>query len=266
MAADRSTIRDTFVYASDDRDTQLGGLYTSPSITNDNFYSMVEIICVFSDTFELHNDKGQHVERDDKQLQPGDYYIEVPLSRTTSMLSGTLIESFCEGVRHRDGGCILTGRRGIPGRWASLQAVHIFPLAYEGLWNHYGYGNSITIPPDRESDGSINSVQNGICLSGDMQCFFDDYLVAINPNIVSFGPELLYYNLPTHINPLLRQNIGWPPDKLLLWHFRQAVLANMKGAGEPFFETDFPPGTDMISEIKMEFELFGRLNATVSCG
>lgn len=72
---------------------------------------------------------------------------------------------------------------------------------------------------------------------------------------------------------MLRQNRGWPPDKLLRWHFRQAVLTNMKGAGEPCFETDFPPGSDMIGEImsgpkaaaRMEFELFGRFNAIESC-
>ena len=72
---DRSTIRDTFLYASDDRDTQLGGLYTSPGITNDNFHSMVEMICLFSDTFELRDERGQLVQRDDEQLQSGDYYI-----------------------------------------------------------------------------------------------------------------------------------------------------------------------------------------------
>ena len=41
----------------------------------------------------------------------------------------------------------------------------------------------------------------------------------------------------------------------------------MKGAGEPCFETDFPPGSDMMGDIRngpkaaerMEFELFGRL-------
>lgn len=41
----------------------------------------------------------------------------------------------------------------------------------------------------------------------------------------------------------------------------------MKGAGEPVFENDFPPGSDMIGEIldgpkaaeRMEFELFTRL-------
>jgi hypothetical protein len=60
-----------------------------------------------------------------------------------------------------------------------------------------------------------------------------------------------------------------PVDELLRWHFRQAVLANMKGAGEPIFEYDFPPGSDMVGDIlrgprpaeRMEFELFGRLAA-----
>ncbi len=58
-----------------------------------------------------------------------------------------------------------------------------------------------------------------------------------------------------------------PVDQLLRWHFRQAVLANMRGAGVPAFEHDFPPGSDMVSEIlggpmaaeRMEFELFSRL-------
>ena len=58
-----------------------------------------------------------------------------------------------------------------------------------------------------------------------------------------------------------------PPDELFRWHFRQAVLTNVKGAGEPIFEFDFPPGTDVIGEIckgpmaaeRMEVELFGRL-------
>ena len=58
-----------------------------------------------------------------------------------------------------------------------------------------------------------------------------------------------------------------PAIQLLRWHFRQAVLANMKGAGEPVFECDFPPGSDVMGEImsgpmaaeRMEFELFSRI-------
>ena len=57
-----------------------------------------------------------------------------------------------------------------------------------------------------------------------------------------------------------------PPDELLRWHFRQAIFANMRGAGEPIFEIDFPPGSDVLGEIRggskaaerMEFELFSR--------
>lgn len=63
-----------------------------------------------------------------------------------------------------------------------------------------------------------------------------------------------------------------PVDQLLRWHFRQAVLANMRGAGEPRFEHDFPPGSDIVGDIldgpksaeRMEFELFSRLAAQVN--
>jgi len=117
----------------------------------------------------------------------------------------------------------------------------------------------------------------GFCSPKRCAIFFDNYFVAINPydeyKIVSFGPEPIYCHVRTHVDPQLRKNRGWPPDELLHWHFRQAVLTNMKGAGEPCFE-DFQDGSDMIGEImsgpkaaeRMEFELFGRLNAITCCG
>ena len=54
-------------------------------------------------------------------------------------------------------------------------------------------------------------------------------------------------------------------DELLRWHFRQSVLANMRGNGEPIFDVDFAGG-DMMGEIRngpkaaerMEVELFSR--------
>jgi len=63
-----------------------------------------------------------------------------------------------------------------------------------------------------------------------------------------------------------------PPEELLRWHFRQAVLTNMRGAGEPSFEIDFPPGSDMLGEIRggpkaaerMEFEIFSRLAVSIA--
>jgi hypothetical protein len=45
----------------------------------------------------------------------------------------------------------------------------------------------------------------------------------------------------------------------------------MKGAGEPIFEHDYPPGSDMMGDIlsgpmaakRREVELFGRLGAQI---
>lgn len=62
------------------------------------------------------------------------------------------------------------------------------------------------------------------------------------------------------------------PDQLLRWHYRQSVLANVRGAGEPVFEHDFPPGTDMVGEIlagpygkeRFEIELQNRLSSTIA--
>lgn len=71
----------------------------------------------------------------------------------------------------------------------------------------------------------------------------------------------------THLDERFLQDPQRPLDELLDWHFEQAVLTNMKGRGEPVFEHDFPPGSDMVGEIlrgpkapeRMEFELFTRL-------
>ena len=74
-----------------------------------------------------------------------------------------------------------------------------------------------------------------------------------------------------HLDRQLLDDPQRPIDQLLRWHFRQAVLANMRGAGEPVFEHDFPPGSDIVGDIlsgpkaaeRMEFELFSRLAAQV---
>lgn len=41
-------------------------------------------------------------------------------------------------------------------------------------------------------------------------------------------------------------------DEVLRWHFRQSVLGNMRGAGEPVFETDFPPGSDYMASLRKQ--------------
>jgi len=99
---------------------------------------------------------------------------------------GGYAKSFIDAVRERDGGCAITGRRGERasfGSWESFQVTHIFPLSQEGLWNDFGYGHWITIPPAKDSDGSINSVQNGILIGREISEAFDAYDVTINPDV-----------------------------------------------------------------------------------
>ena len=67
--------RDTFIYDSNHRDTLLGGLWVAEGITNANLYCMVDIICIFTDTFYIHDNNEQLVERDEKPLQPRNYFI-----------------------------------------------------------------------------------------------------------------------------------------------------------------------------------------------
>jgi hypothetical protein len=56
------------------------------------------------------------------------------------------------------------------------------------------------------------------------------------------------------LDPICRDpnSLNSVSDELLRWHFRQCVFANMRGAGEPLFETDFPPGEDMMATLRAE--------------
>ena len=52
-----------------------------------------------------------------------------------------------------------------------------------------------------------------------------------------------------YLNPQLLNHHQRPIDELLRWHFRQAVLTNMRDAGEPVFEHDFSLGSDTMDDI-----------------
>jgi hypothetical protein len=62
-----------------------------------------------------------------------------------------------------------------------------------------------------------------------------------------------------------------PSDELFRWHFRQAVLINIRDPGEPVFEHDFSPGSDIIGSTlegpkaaeKMQYKLVSRLATQV---
>ncbi len=211
---------------------------------------------------------------------------ECPLLRATSMSTGTRVRAFRDSVRDRDRRCLISGdaaqdRRG---NWRGCDAAHIFPLAYEGHWHEHDYGRWISIPPSQ--GGLINSVQNGLLLRSDLHHLFDGYDISINPDVriairaklqadlqkddykvVVFNTDIRHV-AGRRLDNQFRADPHRAVDQLLRWHFRQAVLANMKGAGVPSFEHDFPPGSDILHDIRhgpmaserMEFELFSRLN------
>ncbi|KIW86275.1 hypothetical protein Z517_01670 [Fonsecaea pedrosoi CBS 271.37] len=283
---DRSAGRNVHIYDLNDPTTVIGGLLLLPGVTNANFYTMIEIIIIFEGPFFLQNENETKIEKDDYPLQPGNYYIitthsfrlndEPWLVRTISLATGSRVATFTEAVRSRDRQCIISGRsiptfNGID-FWGGFKAAHIFPLAYEGNWIKQNYGRWITSQPVQ--GGSINSVQNGMLLSSHIQQLFDSYSISINPDdnykIVAFQPTAFDIE-GKYLNRELFTRPNAPADPLLRWHFRQAVLANMRGAGEPCFEHDLPPGSDIVGEIlrgpksgeRMEFELFSRLGAQI---
>ncbi|KAG9232165.1 HNH endonuclease-domain-containing protein [Amylocarpus encephaloides] len=269
---DRSRGRNVHIYDAKDRATVLGDLILTNGVTNTNFYSMVEIIILFTSDFELRDEGDTKIDRNDDPFQPGILYqcyrIEPWLVRTISHDTRTRVKSFCDAIRSRDRRCVISGKRAVGAYrddWTGFEAAHIFPLAYESYWREYSYDRWITIR--QELGGTINSVQNGMLLNSAIHQLFDSYNLSINSDV-----WIIYVCLAgKYLDQEFLDDPQRPVHQLLRWHFRQAVLANMRGAGEPRFEHDFPPGSDIVGDIlygpksveRMEFELFNRLAAQV---
>ncbi|OBT38693.1 hypothetical protein VE00_10845 [Pseudogymnoascus sp. WSF 3629] len=279
----RSAGRTLHLFNASDRETVVGGMILTHGVTNAMLYAMVEIIVVVTCDFTLRNENDAIIPKDETQVEPGSYFIEAaepfelnnetPLLRTISHATGSRTRAFCDEVRQRDRRCVITKQEALGAyrdNWHGFEASHIFPIAYEGYWESNNFSRWVSSIPER--GGSINSVQNGILLRSDIHQLFDCYDLAINPDdhykVVFFSEDS--YNLAgTHLDRRLLDDPQRPVDQLLRWHFRQAVLVNMKGAGEPRFEHDFPPGSDQIGDIlsgpkaaeRMQFELFTRFAA-----
>ncbi|KAG0134044.1 hypothetical protein HOY82DRAFT_537791 [Tuber indicum] len=144
---DRSGWRNTYIFDSKNTTAVLGGFYTT---------------------------EGSIVITD-----------ETPLHRTKSLKTGTRVGSFREAVRERDRRCVITWKWVLlpqEDRWIGFEACHIFPLAHQAYWEDKKLDAWITIPPDNESHGRINSVQNVILLKNEVHAFFDAYELSINPD------------------------------------------------------------------------------------
>jgi hypothetical protein len=156
--------------------------------------------------------------------------------------------------------------------WRGFEAAHIFPLSSEDYWVQKGYSQLVTNRVS-ECDMGINSSQNGLLMLSNIHQSFDGFDFSINPDdgykITCFDKDV-FTIAGRELDSICRESNGeeCARDELLRWQFHQAVLANMRGAGEPIFEMDFPPGSDVVGEIlsspqankRMEAELFSRLN------
>ncbi|KAK9350370.1 hypothetical protein V1523DRAFT_420090 [Lipomyces doorenjongii] len=283
MAENRCRGRTVHFYNALHPEDALGGLILNPSVTEKNFLFMLEILIVASDPYGVSlRGTDTIVTPSDQPLKPGHYDIrpnspggtisitdEPCITRVYSGADSLTTTEFLNQVRERDRKCVITGTMNIRADmdiWVGFHAAHVFPLSHLQLFVSSGLSRCIT-NGERGSDSWINSCQNGLLMQSNTFCF------SINPDdnykIVSFVPDVFGVD-GRKLDPICRapDDDRSVRDELLRWHFHQAVLTNMRGAGEPGFEIDFPPGTDMVGEIlngpqaakRMETELFLRLN------
>ncbi|KAI9762699.1 MAG: hypothetical protein M1840_001166 [Geoglossum simile] len=239
---------DRNIHFSDERnpDTILGGLIQNGSVTEKNFLSMFDMILVTTSPIRVYaKATGILVLQTDVPLQLGNYIVscddrihvsnEAWLHRVISYSVSGRDNSFRDGVRARDGKCVISGirKKSTASNWSPFEASHIFPLELESLWVQFNYGRWVDDIDDDAGISKINSCQNGLLLRSDVHKDFDQYLLSVNSDdgykVTVFGADTLDMD-------------GRVLDP--------SILVNVRGEGEPIFEHDFPPGTDMMKEIR----------------
>ncbi|CUS08068.1 unnamed protein product, partial [Tuber aestivum] len=272
MSPNRALQRNISFYDATNPQEALGGVVQNGSITEANFLDILGILLVVDGVSPLRAQgrmSNHIVSRRDVPLKTGVYNIycdasiqisnEPWIQRLVSRFAYREKDTFRREISNRDRKCVISGivnpESSIQaGNWAGFKAAHIFPLEREGHWIQYDYGRWITDMDDAPRSSKISSSQNGILLLAHVHQVFQQYLISVNPDD---GYKVVVFDLDRFgldgkiLDPLCRSpdDPHHASDELLRWHFRQSVLANMRGAGEPIFEHDFPPETDMVGEI-----------------
>ncbi|EGX47880.1 hypothetical protein AOL_s00081g207 [Orbilia oligospora ATCC 24927] len=216
-------------------------------------------------------------------MSPGDYIIAPKFSSITLCVSDELYldrvlshsvtprdSAFRDKIRHRDRGCVLSGvinKAADRGNWKAFEAAHIWPLSKGTEWVRQNAGRWITDSDGLSNEDKMNSPQNGILLSSNSHVLFDSHTLAVNPEANyrvyafdddNFGYSGKYMSIPA------RQNgeVG-ARDTLLQWHFRQSVLANMRGAGEPIWDYGPNEEGDVVGRLLSSDHTMTRLGEEV---
>ncbi|PUU82986.1 hypothetical protein B9Z19DRAFT_929941, partial [Tuber borchii] len=225
----------------------LAGLRATPGITNHAFYKMVGIMFIFrTPDVTIRYEGGTIVPRNEQQLQSG-HYTFASQGRITwnpepfildIQVESTGVErteEFRKGVRARDKMCVISKDPVEFGCFRGFEACHIYPLSHHRLWINSGHSSWLS-PSPIGPDHGINSVKNGILLRRDIHTRFDAFDLTIDPDaclatdsykIITFmtdNPKIAGTYLPQTVI----EHADCPPDDLLRWHFRQAVLKNMR--------------------------------------
>ncbi|KAF3318609.1 hypothetical protein TWF173_006631 [Orbilia oligospora] len=195
----------------------------------------------------------------DIPLSPGDYII-APKFSSDRVLSHSVTprdSAFRDKIRHRDRGCVLSGvinKAADRGNWKAFEAAHIWPLSKGTEWVRQNAGRWITDSDGLSNEEKMNSPQNGILLSSNPHANYKVY--AFDDD--NFGYSGKYMSIPA------RQNgeVG-ARDTLLQWHFRQSVLANMRGAGEPIWDYGPNEEGDVVGRLLSSDHTMTRLGEEV---
>ena len=282
----RSKSRNVWIEFASEPGVIKGGLCAASNLTRAQFLDMLSVLFSANGGFQTrHYEPDASITSTNQHLQHGRYILtprvpgeEIRVSdktffpRTLSLSNTTRDVEFRDQIRQRDGRCVITddiNYEAIEDRWVGFQTAHIIPLSLNHIFTGQGFSHLIT----HNNPPGINSPQNGILLHTGVHPLWDDYSIAVNPNdgyrVHSFRPNAWKHH-GRILHPACRNpnNPLSVVDALLSWHYEQAVLCNMRGEGEASFEFDFPPGTDMMGEIRngpqprerMEVELFNRLH------
>lgn len=103
-------------------------------------------------------------------------------------------DSFRDGLRVRDGKCVLSGFPNLNadiGDWSPFEGAHIFPLEKEGIWITYNLGRWITDLDYMNGVLKINSLQNGLLIRRDLHTMFDNYLISVNPDVSDSTEDII---------------------------------------------------------------------------
>ncbi|RPA97080.1 hypothetical protein L873DRAFT_1829191 [Choiromyces venosus 120613-1] len=162
---------------------------------------------------------AETIQKGDYSFQPGKYFIvtvgsltindETWLVHTISVSIRTSATMFCYAF-------IIMGESAADaksGSWWCFEVAHIFQLAFEEHWNYDDYGHLIT---------------NGVLLQACVQILLDNYTVLDSYRIVSFRHNCKGI-AGRHLDERLLEDLTRALNQFLPWHFREAVLTNMRG-------------------------------------